>query len=107
MADTISTARAAAEVTLGFCIPDHIAEEVLAYAKRKCDLNRKPESYLPLLHENELTDYYMWLAINLRGGMSNVHDLRAIPVRQPVSKRPRPAGGLHLRPLWGAYRSRR
>ena len=61
MADTISTARAAAEVTLGFCIPDHIAEEVLAYAKRKCDLNRKPESYLPLLHENELTDYYMWL----------------------------------------------
>ena len=96
MAESIASARVAAEIKLGFCIPDNIAEEVLAYAKRKCELNSKPESYLPLLYENELTDFYMRLAINLRGGMSNVHDLRAIPVRQPVPKRPRPAGGLHL-----------
>ena len=100
MDETVDTARAAAEKTLGFRIPDHVAEEVLAHTKRKCALNRKPDSYLPLLYENELTDYYMRLAINLRGGMSNVYDLRAIPVRQPVPKRPRPAGGLHLRPLW-------
>lgn len=100
MAGTVGAARAAAEKALGFHIPDNIAEEVLDYAKRKCEQNRKPDSYLPLLYENELTDYYMRLAINLRGGMSNVYDLRAIPVRQPVPKRPRPAGGLHLRPLW-------
>ena len=35
MADTISTARAAAEVTLVFGIPDHNAEEVLDYAKAR------------------------------------------------------------------------
>ena len=81
----LSVAKESAERTLGFCIPDHIAEEVLAYAKRKCELNRKPDSYVPRLYENELTDFYMRLAINLRGGMSNVHDLRALPVRQQVS----------------------
>ena len=32
----LSVAKESAERTLGFCIPDHIAEEVLAYAKRKC-----------------------------------------------------------------------
>lgn len=81
----LSIAREAAERTLSICIPDEIAEEVLAYAKRKCELNRKPDSYLPLLYENELTDYFTRLAINLRGGMSHVHDLRTLPMRQPVS----------------------
>ena len=47
--------------------------------------NRKPDSYLPLLYENELTDYYMRLEINVRGGMVDVCDLRALPVRQQVS----------------------
>jgi hypothetical protein len=72
MAGTVGAARAAAEKTLGFHIPDNIAEEVLDYAKRKCEQNRKPDSYLPLLYENELTDYFVRLAINLRGGMSYV-----------------------------------
>lgn len=85
MAETVNGARAAAEKTLGFHIPEEIAEEVLEHSKRKCALNNKPDSYLPLLHENELTDYYMRLAINLRGGMFDVHDLRALPVRQRVS----------------------
>lgn len=85
MAETVDTARAAAEKTLGFRIPDHVAEEVLAHTRRKCALNQKPNSYLPLLYENELIDYYMRLAINLRGGMFDVCDLRALPVRQQVS----------------------
>ena len=81
----ILKARESAERTLGFVIDDETAEEVLDYAKRKCELNHKPDEYLPLLYENEMTDYFMRLAINLRGGMSNVHDLRALPVRQQVS----------------------
>ncbi len=85
MAGTVGAARAAAEKALGFHIPDNIAEEVLDYAKRKCEQNRKPDSYLPLLYENELTDYFMRLAINLRGGTGYVHDLRAISLRQQVS----------------------
>lgn len=85
MAETVNAARAAAEKKLGFLIPEEIAEEVLEHSKRKCALNNKPDSYLPLLYENELTDYYMRLAINLRGGMFDVHDLRALPVRQRVS----------------------
>lgn len=83
--DELSNARKSAERTLGFCIPDHIAEKVLAYAKRKCELNRKPDSYLPLLYENELTDHFMRLAINLRGGMGHVYDLPSDAVRQQVS----------------------
>ena len=67
MAETVDTARAAAEKTLGFRIPDHVAEEVLAHTRRKCALNQKPNSYLPLLYENELTDYYMRQAGILRG----------------------------------------
>ncbi len=80
----LSVARRSAEHTIGFCIPDQIAEEVLVYAKRKCELNRKPDSYLPLLYENELTDYFVRLAINLIGGTGYVHDLQAIPLRQQV-----------------------
>lgn len=85
MTGEVNAARAAAERTLGFRIPDQIAEKVLAHTKRKCELNRKPDSYLPLLYENELTDYYMRLAINLRGGIFDVRDLRALPLRQQVS----------------------
>ena len=48
--EPIRAARAAAERTLGFSIPDAVADEVLAYAKRKCRLVKKPESYLPLLY---------------------------------------------------------
>lgn len=51
----------------GFAIDDDVAEEVLAYAKRKCELNHKPDDYLLLLYEDELADYFMRLQINLRG----------------------------------------
>ena len=64
----IEKARASAEQMLGFSILDEVADEVLAYAKRKCAASGKPESYLPLLYENELTDHFMRLAINQRGG---------------------------------------
>lgn len=64
----IRAAREAAEAELGFNIPDEVADKVLAYAKRKCSVIGKPESYLPLLFQNELADYFMRLAINLRGG---------------------------------------
>lgn len=63
-ADKLAEARQAAETSLGFKIPDVVATSVLWYARRKCEL---AESYLPLLYETELTDYYMRLAINLKG----------------------------------------
>lgn len=63
----LAEARQAAETSLGFKIPDVVATSVLWYARRKCELAEQPESYLPLLYETELTDYYMRLAINLKG----------------------------------------
>lgn len=80
MDQKILEARQSAERTLGFTIDDDVAEEVLAYAKRKCELNHKPDDYLPLLYENELTDYFMRLYINLRGEMNHVRRMQAVPV---------------------------
>ena len=74
----ILKARESAERTLGFDIDDETAEEVLDYAKRKCELNHKPNEYLPLLYENELTDYFMRLAINLRGEMNRVQRMSQV-----------------------------
>lgn len=74
----ILKARESAERTLGFAIDDETAEEVLAYAKRKCELNHKPDEYLPLLYENEMTDYFMRLAINLRGEMNRVQRMSQV-----------------------------
>ena len=72
----IEAAKASAEETLGFLIPEDIAREVLEYAKRKRFVAGKPESYLPLLYENELTDYFMRLEINLRGEINYVRNLQ-------------------------------
>lgn len=80
MDQKILEARQSAERTLGFAIDDDVAEEVLAYAKRKCELNHKPDDYLPLLYENELTDYFMRLYINLRGELNHVRRMQAVPV---------------------------
>lgn len=63
-ADKLAEARQAAETSLGFKIPDVVATSVLWYARRKCELAEQPESFL---YETELTDYYMRLAINLKG----------------------------------------
>lgn len=80
MEQKILEARQSAERTLGFAIDDDVAEEVLAYAKRKCELNHKPDDYLPLLYENELTDYFMRLYINLRGDLNHVRRMQTVPV---------------------------
>ena len=77
MDQKILEARQSAERTLGFAIDDDVAEEVLAYAKRKCELNHKPDDYLPLLYENELTDYFMRRYVNMRGEMNRVRHLPA------------------------------
>lgn len=76
----IREARALAEKRLGFEIPDEVAEEVLQYADRKRRLNNKPESYLPLLYENELRDHFMRLAITMRGEMNRVCNLQKVSV---------------------------
>lgn len=80
MDQKILEARQSAERTLGFSIDDDVADEVLAYAKRKCELNHKPDDYLPLLYENELTDYFMRLYINLRGELNHVRRMQTVPV---------------------------
>lgn len=77
---TVEKARKAAETQLGFEIPDDVAKEVMVFSKRKCELNGKGESYLPLLYEDELKQYYFRMAINLMGGMNNVRDLSPVPV---------------------------
>lgn len=76
----ILKARKAAERTLGFAVSDDVAERVLGYAKRKCELNHKPDDYLPLLYKNELTDYFMRLAITARGEMNHVCNLHEVAV---------------------------
>lgn len=68
----LAKAKMAAEDELGFEIPDEVAGKVLDYSVRKCVVNGKGSDYLPILYENELRDYYMRLAINLKGAMVNV-----------------------------------
>lgn len=74
----IRDVRALAEKKLGFRMPDEVADEVLRYAKQKCELNGKSDSYLLLLYENELTDYFMRLVINLKGEMNCVRRLQTV-----------------------------
>lgn len=44
--------------------------DIMIYTIRKCELNGKDETYLPLLFENELRDHVMREQINLRGRMN-------------------------------------
>lgn len=76
----IAEARASVEKKFGIQIPDEVADEVLRHARRKCELNGKPDSYLPLLYENELADYFMRLVINLKGEMNRVRRLQTVSV---------------------------
>ncbi len=55
------------EAKLGVKIPAETANEVLEYTMRKLRVIGRPESYLPVLYENELRDYFMRTAINLKG----------------------------------------
>lgn len=72
MGEKLVEALEAAETKLGIKIPDAIWIEVLGYSVRKLEYIKKPDSYLPILFENELTDYYSRMAINLRGAMNYV-----------------------------------
>ncbi|MBR2890415.1 MAG: hypothetical protein IKC09_09095 [Oscillospiraceae bacterium] len=72
MEDLIVAAIESAEKTLGFTIPEEVWVEVLGYSVQKLEYIKKPQSYLPILFENELTDYYSRMAINLRGAMNYV-----------------------------------
>ena len=53
-----------AEKELGFEIAGEDADEVLMYSVQKCKAIKKDMSYLPILYENELRDYFFRLAIN-------------------------------------------
>ena len=55
-----------AEQILGVHITGDVAAEVLMYAIRKCKCIGKDSSYLPLLFESELLDFYMRAEINAR-----------------------------------------
>lgn len=68
----LAEAKTAVEEHLGLEIPEEVAGQVLAYSARKCIANGKGMDYLPILYENELRDYYMRLAINLKGAMACV-----------------------------------
>ena len=68
----LEKARKSAEEKIGIEIDDEVAAKVLAYASRKCAINRNGSDYLPILYENELCDFYMRAAINLIGACAHV-----------------------------------
>ena len=57
---------------IGFEVPTDIALAVYDYTGRKCKCNGKGESYIPILFETELVDYFTRLAINMDGGLAHV-----------------------------------
>lgn len=67
MNEEIKRAINAAEKQIGFKVLDFELENIMAYCKRKLAYIRKDESYLPLLLETEIVDYFTAMAINLRG----------------------------------------
>ena len=67
MNEEIKRAINAAEEHLGIRVTAFELENIMDYCKRKLAYIRKDESYLPLLLETEIVDYYTRLAINLRG----------------------------------------
>lgn len=46
--------------------------DVLAYTKRKCEINGKGETYVPILFENELRDYVSRLIVNHLGYLNRL-----------------------------------
>jgi len=48
---------------------DEIAK-IYAYTVRKCEVNGKGGGYVPILFENELTDYLTRFEINRMGGIN-------------------------------------
>lgn len=77
MVEKIVAAIESAERKLNKQIPEMVWLDVLFHSMRKCVVAGKDESYLPILFENELHDYYMRQEINERGGLAHVHN--AVP----------------------------
>ena len=72
MNEEIKRAIEAAEQLIGFRVPALELADIMDYCKRKLVYIRKDESYLPLLLETEICDYYARQAINLMGGVRYV-----------------------------------
>ena len=67
MNEEIKRAISEAEQRIGFSVPAFELAEIMDYCVRKLAYIRKDESYLPLLLETEIFDYYARMSINLRG----------------------------------------
>lgn len=85
MAEKIFEAIYAAEKRLGRQIPAGVWFEVLCYSYRKLDYIKKPIEYLPILFQNELTDYYTRMEINLKGAANYVQRMFADTVSSQMS----------------------
>lgn len=55
------------EKKLGWAFDPNEVDSILAYTKRKADLNGKGPDYVPILFENELRDFVMREVINYIG----------------------------------------
>lgn len=64
MGNEITQAIINAGNTIGVSITTDIAAKVLLYSITKCKSIGKDPSYLPILFENELVDFYTRAAIN-------------------------------------------
>ena len=84
MTKEIVEALYAAEKELGKKIPEGVWLEVLGESYRKLDYIKKPLEYLPILFQNELTDYYARLEINLKGAANYVQRMFADALSSPV-----------------------
>lgn len=85
MTDKIVGAIEAAEKKLGVRISEGVWLEVLVESYRKLACINKPDDYLPILFQNELTDYYARLEINLKGVANYVQRMLAntVPSSMP------------------------
>ena len=54
--------------------------KVYEHTLRKCEINGKGNEYIPILFENELKDYIIAKAINLKGRCNYVRDMYALSV---------------------------
>ena len=73
--------------------------EIARNTIRKADLNRKDESYVPILLKNELEESTSW------GGLTNVPDMQTQPMLERLSKCSRPAGCHHVPKVRGTHHS--
>lgn len=70
MSNEILLAIGRVQIRTGYIFGFEELTEVMALTIRKCDLNGKGDEYIPILFENELSDYLMRLSINAKGEMN-------------------------------------